>query len=407
MDQEVAISNTIKMYTKFCDDIGIDAEGHHFDNLRIMLLLFQKNMDTRSSYVEILPHDPFLDWSMLENIRTMRIYKDALSWVTTLNFFELQCDDVAWRNFAMKYKIFSHFIQSLNGANLTLEPLEQVKLFCLVHILNLQSTNIIELFFSFNYNRPVKIETLNFLGLLADVCFDRKDRTDVITHILRNIIQLKTQAFVSELELQKSKETKLTQIFKQKAMQATTLRPRLRSKLKSELLQQSALATLDTFQSWCDAIRFPNVFSQCYKKKIYFIMSQSRMEFSQHLHHHVLESDLCQTVSQYQVKNPDVHIILDVISQSRLVSEPFAEIHKFREKCFDSFSMVQKSKLRLNDILHLYIASYQNDNIWKTVWKNIISIISIQIIKDVETFVNATPFNAHAVMAILFHNHTK
>ena len=58
--------------------------------------------------------------------------------------------------------------------------------------------------------------------------------------------------------------------------------------------------------------------------------------------------------------------------------------------------------LRLNDLLHLYIAAYQNNLIWKNVWKSIFPVLSIQIIKDVENFVNEKPVNQIAVMNTIF-----
>lgn len=46
-------------------------------------------------------------------------------------------------------------------------------------------------------------------------------------------------------------------------------------------------------------------------------------------------------------------------------------------------------------ILQLYVAAFQAPCCWKEVWKSLVGVISVQIIRDVETFVVKHPF-AHA-----------
>jgi hypothetical protein len=64
--------------------------------------------------------------------------------------------------------------------------------------------------------------------------------------------------------------------------------------------------------------------------------------------------------------------------------------------------MQQTAKLRLNDLLHLYLAAFQADGSWKQVWKSLFPVLSIQIIRDVESFVQAHPINHEHVMAMVF-----
>lgn len=49
-------------------------------------------------------------------------------------------------------------------------------------------------------------------------------------------------------------------------------------------------------------------------------------------------------------------------------------------------------------ILQLYVASYQAPGIWKEAWKHLVSVISVQIIRDVEAFVARHPFADADVM---------
>ena len=51
--------------------------------------------------------------------------------------------------------------------------------------------------------------------------------------------------------------------------------------------------------------------------------------------------------------------------------------------------------LSFAQILQLYVAAFQAPCCWKEVWKSLVGVISVQIIRDVETFVVKHPF-AHA-----------
>jgi hypothetical protein len=52
-------------------------------------------------------------------------------------------------------------------------------------------------------------------------------------------------------------------------------------------------------------------------------------------------------------------------------------------------------------ILQLYVAAYQAPGIWKEAWKHLVGVISVQIIRDVESFVASHPFAEAEVMRFL------
>ena len=396
-----SVLNCVTMYERFCDDVTIDARKHR-DNVQTMVLLFQKNVDVRDAYKLIFEGDPFLDWQQMDPLKNMRIYKDTASWITLLQYMEVVADEINWKLFVQRHRIFSHFQNCLASSHLELPQTHMVHLFLLLNISNLQALNAIEMFFSAHYNRATRPEALAFFSMIADVPFDKSDRTNAVVALMRDFVVVKHESLRCEIELVHNKESKLTQIFKQKHLQAATLRPRLRSKLKVKAGVSNALSSMDTFKTWCDAIRFPNVFSMVNKKRLYYSMSQTRIDRQHYVHMFVHEHELAETILQYQVKNPDIDVLTDVISHTRIVSEPFAELHLFREKCFNSFSMQQTAKLRLNDLLHLYLAAFQADGSWKQVWKSLFPVLSIQIIRDVESFVQAHPINHEHVMRMVF-----
>ncbi len=52
-------------------------------------------------------------------------------------------------------------------------------------------------------------------------------------------------------------------------------------------------------------------------------------------------------------------------------------------------------------MLQLYVAAYQAPPVWKDTYKHFSGLLSAQIIKDVESFVHATPFSDAEVVQIL------
>jgi hypothetical protein len=403
MSEFQSIHNCIAMYERFCDDVSIPVK-RYTENLHVMTILFQMNIYTVEAYTSVFVSNPFLDWKLSESLNGFKIYRDTSAWIALLRFFELRQgsdqDELNWKLFVQRHKIFAHFQSSLATAGLHVPPLQLARLFLLLNTSNLQAQNSIEMFFSTHFDRAVKKEAFHFFSLMADLPFDRADRTAAVVVLLRDFLRTNHEAFKSEVDLLRSKESRLAVIFKQKHMQATSLRPRLRSKLRSK--QGAPLALLDKFQPWSEAIRFPNIFSIMNRKRLYYTMAQTRIDRDIYIHQYTNEHDLAKTVLQYHVKNPDIDIISDIVLQTRITAEPFAELHQFREHCFNSFSVQQLNKLRLNDLLHLYIAAYQAEVAWKQVWKVIFPILSIQIIRDVESFVQQHPINHQIVMHMVF-----
>jgi len=54
-----------------------------------------------------------------------------------------------------------------------------------------------------------------------------------------------------------------------------------------------------------------------------------------------------------------------------------------------------------HQILQLYVAAYQGPGTWKEAWKHLSGVISVQIIRDVETFVATHAFAARDVMRFM------
>jgi hypothetical protein len=184
-------------------------------------------------------------------------------------------------------------------------------------------------------------------------------------------------------------------------------RPRLRDRVTSELKTEERKAQVDTqldtwesYAGFSHRHQFPQTLSEKVRSKLYFLASQTRWEWSKYVEI-VLPAGgpLCVKVSRHPITQPDLPVIIRVIEGLSMDgSAPFQRMTDFRRECFQSFPVTHVQKMTLSQILQLYVAAYQAPGIWKEAWKQLVGVISVQIIRDVEAFVAKHPFADVEVM---------
>ena len=379
------------MYTKFCSDVNIAPEAVSTSLLQ-MMLIFQRNIDYVQTFKHIFPKT-FVDWDTADSIRKSKTYCNANLWVSLSKY--LSCTNT---HIIQEHGLLTHFHSKLRESDIEVDAEHLIKIYVLMHINNTQVMNMLETYFSQVFNRDIHQKALKFFSLLCNEQFTQEQYTLCAIDVMTQCLVANSALLMQELELIQTQSNTLTNAFEQRNIRACLGRPKLRSKLQQHTKDQ--IFEMDQWNVWSDNIRFPNTFSTTHKKKIYFLMSQMTFDPTPYVQRVVHNPELYETVLKFAVKQPDTDILYACIMGTRLVEEPFSELHSFRNECFKSFSLEQKQKLKLNDILHLDVASYQHT--WKTIWKLIFPVLSIQIIKDVEYFVKHTPINHCRVAKLLF-----
>lgn len=141
----------------------------------------------------------------------------------------------------------------------------------------------------------------------------------------------------------------------------------------------------------------------------------------------IVPKDVGRALADNPVSIPDVKSVYLGIESLAMNIRPFDELNQFRTRCFLSFASHQKRDLTLTQVLKLYVAAYQVRclymhspahiswcavitkmcrlyqirTIWKQLWTSVYPVISPQIIRDVETFVEKTPFAIKPFLEIL------
>jgi len=187
-------------------------------------------------------------------------------------------------------------------------------------------------------------------------------------------------------------------------------RPRLRDRVTSDLKTEERKAQvdtlLDTWESYAGFSylhRFPPTLSEKVRSKLYFLASQTRWDWTRYVER-ILPAGgpLCVKVASHPITQPDQHVLLKVIEGLSMDgSAPFREMTDFRRECFQSFPVTHVQRMTLSEILQLYIAAYQAQGCWKDIWKHLVGVLSVQIVRDTEAFVATHPFADAEVMCFL------
>ena len=187
-------------------------------------------------------------------------------------------------------------------------------------------------------------------------------------------------------------------------------RPRLRDRVTSDLKTEERKAQvdtlLDTWESYAGFSylhRFPPTLSEKVRSKLYFLASQTRWDWTRYVER-ILPAGgpLCVKVASHPITQPDHHVLLKVIEGLSMDgSAPFREMTEFRRECFQSFPVSAVQRMTLSQILQLYVTAYQAQGSYKELWKELIGVFSVQITRDLETFVATHPFADSEAMRFL------
>lgn len=190
-------------------------------------------------------------------------------------------------------------------------------------------------------------------------------------------------------------------------------RPRLRDRVSSELRTEERKAQVDTLLDTWESYtgfsykhKFPPTLSEKVRAKLYFLASQTRWDWGKYVEVMLpAGGQLCQKVAAHPITQPDMQVILRVIEGLSMDgSPPFPQMTEFRKECFQSFPVTHVQTMTLSQILQLYVAAYQSPIIWKLLWRELVGVISVQIVRDIDKFVEKHEFAHEAVMGLIINS---
>lgn len=387
-------SNPVGHFARFCMDANIDIKNIA-DSLKKYLLSYQRNILSKPAFETLFSdtalNTQFINWEYVErNLPKL----DSLHWINTYKYFDFSK--------VPRVKSELHTIQT-HLTSIGVEMDLACEVFLIKNTNFITSQYSIERLFSEYKVQDAYNKSLQFFAKSADSAFDMKETTALFCHIMNTAV-IDEAELEKQIQFLKLREDELSSNFRVKQLRATGRRPKLRSKLSLIQKESRSVFDMDTFISWCQCIRFPSVFSLHTKHKLYFLMSQSTEHVENpHEHVHTITRDgfVCNALVSAAVRKPEYDVLYRVITSMRLVMEPFQELQDFRCDCMGAFPAQQLNTMKLNDLLHLYVCAYQNPNVWKDIWKQLVPLLSHQVIRDVEAFTHRKRFNFNSVLKIL------
>lgn len=397
--RQKAISN----FVRFCEDVAVDPLDSCASYRKALLCTF-KCVDKRSMYTAVYGDDgKFLDWENVEKQSRNRI-GDA---TTCIEFLTYCCmDEVSKqeRQLCHEHPLISNFRQSLQGSGLDIEFQECCRLIVLNNLVGISGSQVTELFLSWLLNADVHNRVLKCMGMMVDFRYSTSEYTAALGAILREIRVNPT--FEKETSLHIHQRNSLKMAMKQKYMQISQGRPRLRDRVHKSAMDSGLLSyeNVDSFDSWCVRTRFPPTTSLQIRRKAYFLMSQTKLEPERFMKLLMGSDELASRALSCKISRPEPAVLSEVTASVKIFTEPFPQIAQFRSECFNALAYTQSLDLTMQRLVQLYIAAYQPSEVWKEVWKSIFPVLSHQLIVDVENFVREHPINASEAMKLLIQS---
>lgn len=259
------------------------------------------------------------------------------------------------------------------------------------------------------FKRDTHTACMDLLARQADSSFSPEEQLETMAFVLGHM-QVNVMALQQNLAIVRARREEKQLCLKLKSAVAIQGRPRLRSRLSSTLNTQDskmqadiALNTWESYAGWLYLHTLPSTLSEGVKHRLYFMSSQTSWKWVDFLPR-ILPSAkaILAKVGKYPVTNPDLPIILKVISQLKMDgSAPFPELTDFKVKCFAALPVTHVQRMTLSEILQAYVAVYQAPTIWKDVFRSIVGVLSVSLIRACEAFVRDNPFNAEAFIQLL------
>ena len=372
-------------FLRFCADANIDHRQGG-DSVRKYLLAYQRNLQHVPAF-QTLFAGAFMNWDFVQRSLPRLDCAHWLALFRLIDFSKVPRDK----------SILKHIERHLLNMGLDRNLACPIFLLKNTHFVTAQVG--VERLFS-DHNVPDAYnQSLLFFAKSADEAFDLLEVTAVFCHVLQRC-EIDEAELERQMQFVSLKEEELMASFKVKQIRMVGGRPRLRSKLKEISAEADSVANMCNFDKWCQKIGFPAVFAKPMRDKLYFLMAQPPALCPQdYVSAITRDVHVCKALEA--VKDPDATVLHRAITSLKLVEEPFKELFAFRSECLGSFPLVQLNAMTFNDLVHLYVCAYQKAEVWTEVWKQIVPLLSHQVIRDVEAFTAKHPFNFKAVMKIM------
>jgi hypothetical protein len=146
----------------------------------------------------------------------------------------------------------------------------------------------------------------------------------------------------------------------------------------------------DSLRGWTLRARVPPSISHKHKLLGYVLMSQTNFADPSNALRKLFihDKEVYTNMTSQRVCKPHTPVLVEFLRLLDVHVTPFAELNTFRDECFTDFSHTDSKSLSWLKILQLYIAAYQHEDVWASVWRAFCTVISHQVLVSVGNFKN-------------------
>eukprot|EP00961_Rhodomonas_salina_P019940 268268-Rhodomonas_salina.5 len=288
-----------------------------------------------------------------------------------------------------KYPIINSLMKSMVKHHLTMLWSDTLMLFVLINIERVSGLVMCNEFINSRLNREVKNECMQLMADVADERYTEDEYANTIIWIFKDCTVEKTSYLQENIQRIVSQQQTQREAFIVRNINMNSGRLRLRDRLLNKKAKQS-FSEQHSFQAFQTNANFASNVSYNTKLKLYMLLSQNNLD-KESIFKQVLPKFLNYTLAMPPVTSPEETYIKEAITKMSYTKAPFERLSIFYEKCFKSIAFSHKNALSLTTIMQLYVACYQNENIWQSCWMHILPVMNSQVIRDIENFKSTYP----------------
>lgn len=356
-----------------------------------MFVLSLRYVDRKALWAELFG-DEFVHWDLVEqNTQRNNPLGDLTPWLALLSFCNWEALSRHEGEISASHACLASMRKNLRDVSLDPGGPEGWTLACACLLLNMirgmLSSHSLEMLTCRVFKRDTHQSCMQLLAKQADVSYPPEEMLSTFAFLLGHMkasfllllfhtcCQLITQASQVDTEtlqqnrilLQSKKEEKRL-CLQLKSVASIKGRPRLRDRVKTSLHTEEnkmqadlSLSTWESYAGWCYLHTFPPTLSENVKAKLYFLSAQAHWPWQKHLTKVLATaSQVTAKVAQYPVTQPDLSVILRVISSLSMDgTPPFPELTDFRVRCLSALPISHIQRMPLSEILRAYVSSYQ------------------------------------------------
>jgi hypothetical protein len=394
-----SILHTYLDFTRRCNLMPTDVTA----SFKRSIIASLKLADTAKIYRALHDEGPVTGLEHFE-VSPSNVYGDYSEWEKVLQPLEFDEEITkeflygAESSFGHKLPTIKHVLDSLQQVNVSVSGLsitDLLKIYLLVNLKNVSSRVAMQSFFS--DKMPATFDAVDsafvFTGCMADVRFSPQQFTEDMCWFMRNVqvadsFQHDVAYFIHNSNILQHKNS--VELVSERKAGRVRLRDRLsmNSVLQAPVDRPVSQLEEDSLQGWALRARVPPAISHKHKLFGYVLMSQRKFaDPSQALAKHFANDlEVHANMLTQCVCKPHASAIIEFIRLITAHVTPFDELIQFRDECFSDFSHTDAKDLSWQRLLQLYVAAYQHEDVWSTVWKSFCSVLSHQVLLSVGNF---------------------